>query len=58
MRKNYKKFPTFAWILLVVGVLWLLGDLGLIGIDIPWVPVIVIVIAIGLIVNKTSWENN
>lgn len=52
-----KRFPTFAWILLVVGILWLLNELGTISIDIPWIPIIVIVIALGMIINKTNWEN-
>ncbi|MDP7520824.1 MAG: hypothetical protein QF567_01165 [Candidatus Pacearchaeota archaeon] len=50
--KESKRFPTFAWFLLIVGVLWLLTDLNVITIDIPWIPIIVIVIAIGWIRNK------
>jgi len=44
-------FPTFAALLLIIGVLWLLSELKMITIDIPWWPVIVVVVAIGLIVN-------
>ena len=44
------KFPTVAVILLVVGIVWLLSDLGVITVSIPWWPVILIIIAI-------SWIN-
>ena len=47
-----KGFPTFAVLLLVVGVLWLLTDLGIITVDIPWWPVILIVIAVGWIIDN------
>ena len=46
------KFPTMAVLLLVVGVIWLLSDLGVITVSIPWWPVILIIIAIGWIVNN------
>lgn len=45
-----KKFPTFASILLVVGVIWLLSELGVISvIRIPWIPVVLIFIAISML---------
>lgn len=47
-----KKFPTFAVILLVLGVVWLFSSLGYIAVNIPWIPVILIIVAIGWIVNK------
>ncbi|MBD3249096.1 hypothetical protein GF336_03560 [Candidatus Woesearchaeota archaeon] len=47
-----KRFPTFAVIVLVIGIIWLLGEMGMITIDIPWIPVIVIIIALGWIVNS------
>ena len=46
------KFPIFATILLVLGVVWLLSDLNIIAVDIPWIPVILIIIAIGMIFNR------
>ena len=46
-----KTFPTFAVILLAVGVLWLLSELKVLTIDIPWWPAILIILAIGWIVN-------
>ena len=44
-------FPTFAVIVLILAVLWFLTDLGVIAVSIPWVPLIVIIIALGWIVN-------
>jgi len=44
-------FPTFAIIILVLGVLWLLEGVGAITIDIPWFPIILIIFALGLIFN-------
>jgi len=48
------EFPMFAGILLAIGVIWLLNDLDIIPIDIPWVPIVVIVIAIGLLINHSK----
>jgi hypothetical protein len=47
-----KEFPTFAVILLVLGVLWLLTDLDILSVSIPWFPIILVIIALGMIVNK------
>ena len=47
-----KKFPTLALILLSIGVIWLLQELNILRIDIPWIPIVLIIIAIGLIVNR------
>jgi hypothetical protein len=46
------QFPTFAVILLVLAIIWLLGDLGYIAINIPWIPIIIAIIAIGMIINR------
>ena len=50
MAKN--KFPTFAVILLVLGILWVINSLGYIVVDIPWLPLILIIVAIGMIANR------
>lgn len=47
-------FPTFAVILLVVGIIWLLNDLSIIMVNIPWVPMVLIIVAIGMIYNRTK----
>ncbi|MBD3355358.1 hypothetical protein GF361_05220 [Candidatus Woesearchaeota archaeon] len=49
-----KRFPTVAVILLAVGVFWLLSDLGVLVIDIPWWPIILIIVAIGWIFNSIT----
>lgn len=46
------KFPTLAVILLVLGIVWLLSSMNLIAVDIPWIPVVLIIVAIGMIVNR------
>ncbi len=56
MRKE-DKFPTVAVILLVVGVVWLLSDLGVITVSIPWWPVILIIVAISWIINRYTGKN-
>ncbi|MBU2633690.1 MAG: hypothetical protein KJ674_00435 [Nanoarchaeota archaeon] len=48
------RFPTFAVILIFLGLIWLLNDLKVFSIDLPWIPIIVIVFAIGLIVNHSK----
>lgn len=55
-RKKKKKFPTFPVILLVAGIIWLINEIGLVKIDLPWIPIIVIIVAIGMIVNRYSEE--
>jgi len=46
------KFPTLAVILLIFGVVWLITELGYLTINIPWTPIIVVIIAIGMIFNR------
>jgi hypothetical protein len=45
------KFPTFPVLLLVVGILWLLSELQVITVAIPWWPVILIIVSLGWLVN-------
>jgi len=49
-----KRFPTFAALVLVFAVLWLLSELEVITVDIPWWPVILIIISLGWIANHCS----
>jgi len=49
-----RKFPTLAVIVLIFALVWFLSDTGYLGIDIPWVPTIIAIIAIGMIVNRYS----
>jgi hypothetical protein len=49
-----KGFPTFAVIVLVLAVLWLLGEMGVLTINIPWFPLIIAIIALGWVINHYS----
>jgi hypothetical protein len=46
------KFPTLAVILLVIGIVWATDVLGYLNVDFPWLPVVLVIIAIGMIVNR------
>lgn len=46
------KFPTLAVILLIIGVVWLLNELKILTVNVPWWPLILIVIAIGMMYNR------
>lgn len=50
MAKN--KFPVLATLLLVFGLAWLVNEMGWMNINLPWLPVIVIVVAVAMIVNR------
>jgi hypothetical protein len=54
MDKKKRKFPTLAVILLVLGLLWLMADVGFLRMNIPWIPIVIIIIAIGMIINRYS----
>jgi len=49
---NKKRFPVFAVLLLILGILWLLTELNVFTLTISWWPIIIIVVAIGMIYNK------
>ncbi len=52
-RIRYRRtFPTLAFIILVFAGLWLLRELEIIDFKLPWLPVVLIVIAIGIIFNR------
>jgi hypothetical protein len=44
-------FPTFALVILLIGVFWLLNDLNVLKVNVPWIPIVIIVVAIGWIVD-------
>ena len=56
MAGKRKKFPIFATILLILGVGWLASSMGYIAANLPWMPVVLIVIAIGMIYNRLVKE--
>lgn len=47
-----KKFPTLATIILLLGITWFLNDLRVLTFNVPWIPLIIIVIAIGMIFDR------
>jgi hypothetical protein len=51
LRKK-RKFPTFATILLVLGLVWLASSAGYIAFELPWMPIALVIIAIGMIYNR------
>ncbi len=51
-KRSKPKFPTLAVILLVLAVIWLINDLGYLVIDVPWIPLILIIVAVGMIINR------
>ncbi len=48
---SQKGFPSFAVIILVLGLFWLLNELGVITTGVPWFPIILVVIALGWIID-------
>ncbi|MEX0920963.1 MAG: hypothetical protein WDZ62_01740 [Candidatus Pacearchaeota archaeon] len=50
MKKS--KFPVLAVILLIFAAVWFSKEMGYYQIDLPWIPVILGVIAIGMIFNR------
>lgn len=52
-RINYgRRFPILAVIVLIFAGLWLLREMEIINIEVPWLPVVLIVISIGIIFNR------
>ena len=49
---KHERFPTFAVILLAAGVLLLLSDLHIITWTVPWWPLILIAIGLGMLINN------
>ena len=46
------KFPVLATLLLIFGIVWLINVVGFAYINVPWLPVILIVVAIAMIANR------
>lgn len=53
---HHPKSPAFAFVLLILGLVWLLSELGIITIDIPWWPVILVVLALVWIIKFYTWK--
>jgi hypothetical protein len=52
MTKN--KFPVFASIVLVFSLAWLLKEMNVYELDLPFLPVILVIISVGWIFNRFS----
>jgi len=47
-----RKFPTLGFIILIFASLWLLREMDVVDIRVPWLPIVLIIIAIGIIFNR------
>jgi len=57
-KRVYKPFSALGFILVGIGVFWLLRDLGIIAEEVPIWPIIVIAIGLVMILNRAfvkSW---
>lgn len=58
MMKRYHKtiyrrrFPILGFIILVFASLWLLREMNVVDVKLPWLPIVLIIIAIGVIFNR------
>lgn len=50
--KHNPRFPILAVILLIFALVWFFSDLGYWNINVPWIPLILAVIALGIIFNR------
>lgn len=55
-KRRHDGFPTFPVLLFVIAVLWLFSDLGIITFEIPWWPVVLIVLSLSWIVKFYSFR--
>jgi len=46
------KFPTLWAIVLVFAIVWAIEEMGYLSTEIPWLPVILVIVAIGGIANR------
>jgi len=53
LKKRKTKFPTFAVVLLAIGIIWFLNAINVIPwTNISWIPVVLIIVAVGMIINQ------
>ncbi|MBU0894454.1 MAG: hypothetical protein KKF48_05090 [Nanoarchaeota archaeon] len=48
------KFPVLAVVLLLFALVWVFTELGYFNITVPWIPIVLAIIAIGMIFNRFS----
>ncbi|MGY4884109.1 MAG: hypothetical protein ACP5NZ_00860 [Nanobdellota archaeon] len=47
-----RRFPVLGFLVLIFAGLWLLREMSVIDLRVPWLPIVLIVIAIGIIFNR------
>jgi len=47
-----RRFPVLGFLVLIFAGLWLLREMNVIDLRVPWLPIVLIVIAIGIIFNR------
>ena len=52
MKKRKDVLPIGALVLIVIGSLWLAQDMGWIGTNISWWPLLLIVVGAGILINN------
>lgn len=52
--RRERTFPTLGFIILLFASLWLFREMNIVDIRLPWIPVILIIISIGMIFNKLA----
>ncbi len=46
------KFSIFWAVILIVSLVWFLRELGYLHLDIPWLPLIIIIVSFGALINN------
>jgi len=52
LRRKKFRFPVFAVIILVFSIYWFLDEVEIIHTKLPWIPVVLMIIAVGMIFNR------
>jgi hypothetical protein len=52
--RRERTFPTLGFIILLFASLWLFREMDIVDIRLPWIPVILIIISIGMIFDKLA----
>ena len=47
-----RKFPVLATLILIFGLAWLFSALYGVAVNLPWLPIIIVVIALAMIFNR------
>ena len=50
------KFPIFAVLVLIIAILWFLSDLKVFSTNVPWLPLIVIILSIGMMIKHAHYK--